>query len=159
MAEKKQHYQSYAAATQHAAKAQQILMVYDGVIRYVQQTKDAIADKRIEDRYKYLSKASEIIMGLQAAIDFENGGTIARLLYEFYSSMDRRIATIHRSSSAKMCDEVMAELTKMRNAWYAMDNGAPTAKETSANTIAIKAVSASNIPDNSSYPPNVTLSA
>jgi len=81
------------------------------------------SEKRIEDRYHLLLKASEIIFGLQSCLDFENGREIARILYQFYSSIDNRIFSIHRSASQETCDEIIAELKQMRDVWHEIDQG------------------------------------
>lgn len=118
----KHQYQAYTAATQTVAKTQQILMLYDGVIRLIQQGKDAINENRIEDRYNLIMKASNIIHGLQGCLDFENGGDIANVLYGFYSSIDSQLFSIHRTNSTQTCDDVIASLKQMRDAWAAVDN-------------------------------------
>lgn len=117
----RQKYQAYAAATQTVAKTRQIVLLYDGVIRFVQQARTAIVEKRIEDRFNLLIKASEVVSGLQACLDFEKGGEIAKVLYSFYSSIDSRIFSIHRTNSAETCDEIIAELRQMRDAWQEID--------------------------------------
>ncbi len=117
----KNKYQAYAVATQTVARTKQIVMLYDGAIRFMKQAKEAIAAKRIEDRYNCLIKASSVITGLQHCLDFENGGDIAKILYSFYSRVDGRIHTIHRSNSAATCDEVIEELRKMRELWHDID--------------------------------------
>lgn len=121
MPELKQQYQAYAAATQTVAKTRQIVLLYDGLIRFVLQAKIAIEEKRIEDRFNLLLKASDVISGLQSCLDFERGGDIARVLYNFYSSIDSRIFSIHRTNSIETCDEVVAELRQMRDAWHEID--------------------------------------
>jgi flagellar biosynthetic protein FliS len=75
----KQKYQAYAAATQTVAGTRQVVMLYDGAIRFVQQAKEAIRERRIEDRYNLLMKASGIVSGLQNCLDFERGGKIAKI--------------------------------------------------------------------------------
>lgn len=117
----KNKYQAYAAATQTVAKTQQIIMLYDGIIKLIQQGKDAIRENRIEDRFNLILKASNIIHGLQGCLDFENGGEIAKVLYSFYSSVDNKLFSVHRSNSVEMCDEVIADLKQMRDAWAAVD--------------------------------------
>ncbi len=117
----KQKYQAYAAATQTVARTKQIVMLYDGVIRFVQQAKDAIQANRIEERYHMLTKATEVLMGLQACLDFENGGHIARVLYHFYSNIDSQIFAIHRTNSAQACEDVIVEMKKMRDVWQEID--------------------------------------
>jgi flagellar protein FliS len=132
----KHKYQAYAAATQTLAKTKQIILLYDGVIRFVQQAKTAIEEKRIEDRFNLLIKASEVIAGLQACLDFEKGGDIAKVLYNFYASVDSRIFSIHRSNSTETCDEIVAELKQMREAWQEID-ARMTAEETVAAAAAV----------------------
>lgn len=154
----KQKYQAYAAATQTVAKTKQIVLLYDGVIRYLQQAKEAIRAKRIEDRYNLLIKASEIISGLQGCLDFENGGEIARVLYQFYSSIDHRMFFIHRTNSIETCDELIAELKQMRDVWHEIDQN--TAADGSVKMDAAPAEAAQppeTLPDNSTQ--NITLSA
>lgn len=117
----RQKYQAYASATQTVAKTKQIVLLYDATIRYLQQAKEAIREKRIEDRYHLLVKAAEIIFGLQSCLDFENGKEVARILYNFYSSIDSRMFAIHRSNSLEACDELISELKQMREVWHEID--------------------------------------
>ncbi len=114
-------YQAYAAATQTVAKTRQIVMLYDGAIRFVQQAKEAIRERRIEDRYHLLVRSSSVISGLQSCLDFENGGDIAKVLYQFYSSVELRIYSIHHNHSLEICDEVIADLKQMRDVWHEID--------------------------------------
>lgn len=122
----KQKYQAYAAATQTVARTKQIVMLYDGIIRFMQRAKEAIQENRIEDRYHQLCKASEVLMGLQSCLDFENGGHIAKVLYNFYSNIDSQIFAIHRNNSIEGCDDIIAEVKKMREVWHEIDEGNPT---------------------------------
>lgn len=117
----KHKYQAYASATQTMAKTQQIVLLYDGVIRLIQQAKEAIVEKRIEDRYHLLMKASTIIHGLQGCLDYENGKEIANVLYSFYSSVDSRLFSVHHDNSLATCDEVINDVKQMRDAWIVVD--------------------------------------
>lgn len=117
----KQKYQAYAAATQTVARTRQIVMLYDGAIRYIQQAKEAIRAGRIEERYHLLVRASDIIAGLQGCLDFENGGDIARTLYQFYAALDGRLFSVHRTASLDTCDGIIADLKQMRDVWQEID--------------------------------------
>ncbi len=129
MIQSKHKYQAYTAATQTVAKTKQIVMLYDGVIRFVQQGKDAIAQKRIEDRYHLLTKATTIISGLQASLDFEKGGEIAKVLYNFYSGVNNRIFSIHRTNNLDTCDAIIADLKQMRDVWHDIDQNQSDSEE------------------------------
>lgn len=99
-------------------------MLYDGIIRFVQQARGAIEEHRIEDRFNLLVKASQVVMGLQACLDFEQGGDAARALYDFYSSIDTKLMEIHRTNSVEDCDAVIEDLKNMRSLWQEIDMGA-----------------------------------
>lgn len=155
----KQKYQAYAVATQTVAPVRQIILLYDGIIRLVQQAKEAINEKRIEDRYNLLIKASELVGGLQGCLDFDNGGEIAKILYSYYSSIDARLFAIHRTNSVDDCESVIADLKQMRSAWNDIDQDSSSAKVQGGNVSEFPASSNSS---EAVIPPSVeglTLSA
>lgn len=114
-------YQAYNQAMHTVGKTRQVVMLYDGAIRFMQQAKLAIEEKQIEARYKLLLRVSEIIMGLQSSLDFDQGGNIARVLYDYYSSLDVRLTRIQRTNDLALCDEVIEELKQMRGVWFDID--------------------------------------
>lgn len=150
-------YQAYATATQTVAPVRQIILLYDGAIRLVQQAKEAIAEKRIEDRYNLLIKASELVGGLQGCLDFDNGGEIAKILYSYYSAIDNRLYAIHRSNSLQDCESIITDLKQMRDAWHEIDQASSSSKGQGANVSDFSAASGS-----APVPPSIegmTLSA
>lgn len=153
----KQQYKAYASATQTVAKTQQIIMLYDGTIRLIQQAKEAIRENRIEDRYNLLVKASTIVGGLQACLDFENGQQIANILYSFYSSVENRLFTIHRTNSIEACDELIDELKQMRDAWVAVDEADAASSVPAAPAVSIEQNAQQPSPKPDAV--NITLSA
>lgn len=150
----KHKYQAYANATQTVARTRQIVLLYEGVIRFVQQAKEAIIEKRIEDRYNLLIKASEVIGGLQGCLDFDNGGEMAPILYNYYASIDARMFTIHRTNSVEMCDQIISDLKQLRDTWDEIDQGVAAVGGQPAGAV----VPGENAP--AAVPPeNLTLSA
>lgn len=119
--DKMTQYQAYNMANRTLAKTRQVVMLYDGAIRFLQHAKEAIQDKRIQDRYNAITKVSDIIIGLQSCIDFERGGDVARILFDFYSSVDSRAMSIHRTNSVETCEELILEIKQMRDAWDQID--------------------------------------
>lgn len=118
-------HQAYVHAFHTVGKTRQVVMLYDGSIRFLKQAREAIAEKRIEDRFNLLTRASDVMLGLQASLDFESGGSVAKVLYDFYSSVDSRILTIQRTNDLGLCDDLIAELKEMREAWNVIDHDAP----------------------------------
>ena len=126
-------HQAYSQAFHTVGKTRQVVMLYDGMIRFLRQAREAIMEKRIEDRFNLLVKASDVVLGLQACLDFEQGGHVARILYDFYSSVDSRILTIQRTNDLGLCDELITELKEMREAWSTIDTVEPESAQQAAS--------------------------
>lgn len=117
----KQQYQAYANARMMVGKVRQVVMLYDGAMDAIQQAVEAIRKEDYETRFNMLSKASAIIDGLQNSLDFTQGGDVAKLLHDYYSSIDARLFSVHRSNDAELCLQVIKEIKMMRDAWDRID--------------------------------------
>lgn len=116
-------YQAYSVATRTVPKIRQVVMLYDGAIRFVKQAKDAIRQKQIEDRFKLLVRASQIMVGLRSSIDYEQGGEVAHTLEHFYTSMDVRILSVNfaKQDGESLCEAIITDLKAMRDVWDTID--------------------------------------
>jgi flagellar protein FliS len=115
------HYKAYSRATHTVNKTRQVVMMYDGAIRFFQQASESMEKNDYEGRYNKLMRVSDIIIGLQACLDFEAGGSSAHILFDFYSTIDMRIFALHRSNDVAACKAIVAELKEMRDAWDRID--------------------------------------
>ncbi len=116
-----QQYRAYATASATVGKTRQIVMLYDGVMRMIKKAVEAIGQEDWETRYNMLAKASDVILGLQNSLDYENGGELAQLLHDYYSSIDARLFAVHRSNDVAVCESILKELNMMRNVWDEID--------------------------------------
>ena len=100
-------------------------MLYEGVVRFLQQAKDASLEGKLDERYNKLSKSSEVIIALQGSLDFEQGGEPAQVLYEFYSQLYRKINDAHRADASDIShiESIIHELKEMRDVWDQIDRG------------------------------------
>lgn len=114
---------AYTRASHTVAKTRQVVMLYDGAIRFLQQAKVAMETGNISERYTKLAKSGEIIAGLQSCLDFESGGKTAQILYDFYASTEIRILTLHRTSNQEECEAIVNDLKQMRDVWMHIDRG------------------------------------
>ena len=108
---------AYGSAAETGDKGANIVLLYDGAILRLGDAKLAIAEKRIEDRFNRLESARRIIEGLHGCLDFDAGGEVAATLHRFYTYVQGRILQIHMNQSLESCDELISNLTLMRNAW------------------------------------------
>ena len=124
------HYQAYKSANQTVSKTRQIVMLYDGMIRFLKQAKEAMQEGRIEERYTLLVKTSDIVIGLQGCLDFEQSEEVATSLYDFYTDIDTRLMALHRSKDDTSYDSLISELKSMRDMWHEMDQGQAATENT-----------------------------
>lgn len=114
-------YKAYHRATHTVAKTRQVVMLYDGVLRNLKQAKDAMVAGDVPSRFQKLVRAGDIIMGLQSSLDFDAGGDVAKILYDFYSSLDARILSTLNSNNTELVDQLMQEIRDMRDVWETID--------------------------------------
>lgn len=108
---------AYNAASQTVSSLRAVVMLYDGMIKALYSAKTAIQQNRLEDRFKETQKASKIILGLQANLDFDNGGDMALMLDQFYHTIFRDLQRINLRNSEKLCDDAITALKEVRKSW------------------------------------------
>ena len=124
---------AYGQATQTIPPAQQIVMLYDGIVQQLKAARGAVAERRINDRYLAVQKATSIIEALQGCLDFENGGEIAPQLDRLYTHYIFRLQAINMENSVAICDELLERVGELRASWAAI---ADTEKGHAAKTAA-----------------------
>lgn len=139
-----QVYKAYHRASHTVAKTKQIVMLYDGALRFLAQAREATERNDIETRYNRLVRVSEIIVGLQASLDFEAGGRIANVLYDFYADVELQIFNLHQGAELAQYDALIKELREMRDSWAMVDEQeasarAETAATSDSNDVALEA--------------------
>jgi len=117
---------AYGQATQTIPPAQQIVMLYDGIIRNLKTARSAITERRISDRYIAVEKATLIIEGLQSCLDHENGGEIAPQLDQLYTHYIFRLQAINVEDDVAICDELIERIGELRASWAAIANAEPS---------------------------------
>lgn len=120
---------AYGQAVETIPPARQIVMLYDGILQRITIAKNAIADRRINDRYLAVEKATRIIEALQGCLDHEKGGDIAPQLDRLYTYFIFRLQSINIENDSAICDELLARIGELRASWATLaENGVTTAK-------------------------------
>lgn len=103
-----------------ATPTELVVMMYDTAIAELEQARQHIRAREIGRRVRCLNKASSILTELQATLNFEAGGEIARSLDRLYAYMRRRLfeANLHQDGAA--VEEVVKLLANLRPAWAAV---------------------------------------
>ncbi len=117
---------AYQTAAETVTPARAIVMLYDGAVQRLQQAGRAMAEGRIEERFRLVGKAHAIVHGLQCQLDFAAGGEVALLLDRYYAYLLHRMTQINVHNDPAICDEVIARLREMRASWAAIaETGSP----------------------------------
>ena len=136
---------AYKHASTNITKIRQVVMAYDGILSMVLRARQAIQENKPEERFNAIQRASVVIMSLQTALDHENGGEIAKLLDNFYFSIDLRLMRQHTEQDIPKLDQIIQEIRMMREAWMDVDNQVVAAKSKGTPEIAPTAPTAEKI--------------
>lgn len=100
-----------------ASRTTLIQMLLDGLIESLTAAEGHIDRSAITEKSFQLTRASRIVIGLQAALDYENGGEIAKNLGELYGYVIKRILHVNVKNDLDALREVRGLMTQIREAW------------------------------------------
>ena len=117
--------QSYRrVATQTASPGQQVAMLYEGAIRFLDR---ALLGFQQQDPLDFnqtihnnIQRAQAIIHELDTCLDMEAGGELAVALRRLYGYFDWRLDESNRLKRASGIQEVVERLTVLHDAWAEM---------------------------------------
>ncbi|MBN8531066.1 MAG: flagellar export chaperone FliS [Alphaproteobacteria bacterium] len=122
-------YQAYNTAAQTMAKTRQIVLLYDGIIRFAQQWRSAMEQQNTEQRFNAFRRINDIVDALHNCLDFEQGGEMADMLAAFYHNLSMDLAQADRTQNLKLVDDVLARVRRMRDSWEEIDKSQPPAAD------------------------------
>lgn len=106
-----------AIETQTANPLQLVVMLYDGAVQYLQEARGHIRRGEIEGRTRAINRTLAIISELQASLNFEDGGQIARSLESLYAYMKGRLISANLGEEDEPLAEVISLLSTVKSAW------------------------------------------
>ena len=120
----------------NATPAQQVVMMYDGALKFCQKAKEAIENGDIQGRHNANKRAMEIISYMLDILDLEKGGDVARRLQVIYSFLIRRLMEVDFRNDPRICDEVMVHLRTLRASWDRIGQTGSSGTESSSEAAA-----------------------
>lgn len=100
-----------------ASPAQQLVLLYDGAIKFTLVARDAITRGDIQGRHNANRRAMEIVSYLLEILDVDKGGEVAARLNRIYSHLLKRFLDVDFSNSIGVCDEILDHLRTLRASW------------------------------------------
>lgn len=105
------------AAVMTATQEQLIVMLYDGVHRFLFQAALAARNGNVEQFHAKLRRAEAIINHLSASLDFERGGTLSERLQSIYLFCTRHLNEARMKRDPERVEKVDELLGTLRDAW------------------------------------------
>lgn len=105
------------SAVEDASPHKLIGLLLQGFNTRVAEAKVAMANGKTEIKGEKISKALDILSGLRAALNFEQGQEIAQKLDDLYEYMTRQLVAANAQNDVEKCDEVMALMATIESAW------------------------------------------
>ena len=118
-------------AMETAPPGQLILMLFDGILRFLDQSMQGFAH---EDPLEFnrtinnnILRAQAIIQELNSSLNMEVGGEFAATMRGLYQYMDRRLQESNLRKTQEGIHEVIQRVTVLRDAWREMLQKQPAA--------------------------------
>jgi len=104
-----------------ASPAQRVVIVYDGIIRKLNEAINAFDNDQTPNRFETINNslqfARQIIFELQLALDMEKGGEIAISLNNLYLFWLNQLSEANVKKEKKPVIDILELVTDMRNTW------------------------------------------
>lgn len=111
-------YQQYKrSAVETSTPEKLLLMLFDGAIRFTNQGKAAIIERRFDDANTLLLKVQDILSELMSTLDNKNGGDIAINLLKLYDFYQSEIIQANMKKDAARLDSVLEFFQTFRSVW------------------------------------------
>jgi len=94
-----------------------VVMLYEGAIRFLQQSKEDIRNKDFGRKSQSVDRAVAIIQHLQGTLDLDKGGPIASELDRLYTYIGSRIFEGSANLNLRALEEAIQLLTTLLSGW------------------------------------------
>lgn len=96
---------------------QLVVMLYHGAVRNLHEATSHLQKGNIEGRTHSINRTLAILSELQASLNFEEGGQVARSLESLYAYMKQRLIAANLGQRVEPLKEVISLLTTLQSAW------------------------------------------
>jgi flagellar protein FliS len=114
-------YSAYQNVNVHTADQRQlIVMLYDGLIRFLQKATVKIEARDIEAAHNYLVRSREILSELLATLRPEKAGQVGENLKRLYVYAFGRVVEANLTKDPQIVQEVIRIIGTLREGWVAV---------------------------------------
>lgn len=111
--------QSYKQAQVNTVgRADITLMLYDGLLRFLDLAAEKMEQKQIQDKGNYISRALDIINELDSTLNMEKGGEISKGLHNLYLLTNKNLLMANLKNDLAILKSVRANMQVVRDSFY-----------------------------------------
>lgn len=123
---------AYAAANVYtqadsATPHRLVQMLMEGALARVAVAKHQMKEKKIADKCESITRAMDIVLALQGALDIAAGGKVAETLHALYEYMSLQLLKANAENDPNKLDEVYKLLSTVKQGWDAVPDKYKTA--------------------------------
>jgi flagellar protein FliS len=107
-----------ASTSVHDASPHKLIaLLFDACHENLAIAKGAIERKEVKKKADAIRKAMEIVVRLQASLDFEKGGQVATRLDDLYTFCTNHLALANVTNDVVRIDEVYRVIAELKQGW------------------------------------------
>jgi flagellar protein FliS len=103
---------------------QQIVLLYDGAIKFLRLAAANIESKEIPQKAEHVNRALDILNYLQGILDFERGGAVAHTLDKLYTLVSMKVLRASAVLDATAMRAAAELLAPVRDSWIVVAGAA-----------------------------------
>jgi flagellar protein FliS len=111
-------YQQAAVGTQ--SRGRLVVLLYDGAIKFLKLAVRELQAGNFAAKGQYINRAQDILNELNAVLDLDTGGEVAKNLRGLYVFMNRHLRHANIKRSPEMIQEVIDLLEELNQSWKAI---------------------------------------
>ena len=100
-----------------ASPTELIVMLIDGFNDNLIKAKGHMANKRIYEKGESINRCMNIVIGLDSAIDLQNGGEAAQNLAQLYTYIQSKLLEASSQNSIEILDEIELLMNNLKEGW------------------------------------------
>jgi flagellar protein FliS len=108
-------YQQVALTTQNQERI--VVLLYEGAIRFLRQARFGMQNRRYAEKSLFLAKAQDVLFELNASLNMEVGGEIAKNLRSIYTFLWTRLTRMNIKNDVALLDRMIHILEDLAKAW------------------------------------------
>ncbi|WP_456395453.1 flagellar export chaperone FliS [Desulfurobacterium sp.] len=105
-----------------ASPVKQLVMLYEKAILCMEIAAKAIQEKDVKTKINNILRAHDIVRVLNASLDMEKGGEIAKNLRSLYDFIEEALLKVNTTNDIELLKRLMEIMSELKSAWEELES-------------------------------------